>query len=166
MAEGERGWEEGFGLVELGLLHRVHRLRNLLRPVSIIGEEDKGSPEDFEPREKQPFEGVVCFNDQRYVELTGAPFVYCFAFAVGVCFYSLLTIFMIYFMCNDLTESRSVALFSALSAFSSPLGHYSNYMFHPEPAVETFFVRVTLFAFSYYLVKEERWCLGFSLACL
>lgn len=87
----------------------------------------------------------VHFMDEEFIRYCGAPFAYNFMFFFGICFYSLLTFVMIYKMCLKFS-SKNVAFAVTLAAFfASPLGFYSNDLFHIEHAVETFSVTLALY---------------------
>lgn len=89
------------------------------------------------------------------MELTGDVFAHTLMFAVGACFYSLLTLLLIYKMCSKYS-SRNVAFLTTLATFFvSPFGYYSNDMFHTAASVSTFFVTLTTYFWTEYVRREN-----------
>jgi len=95
-----------------------------------------------------PFTDYIHYRDREYLLLQGDIFIHSFMYGVGLAFYSVLTLILIYDMARRIS-SRNAAFTATIAAFfGSPFGFYSNGMYHPEVAVETFLVTSAIFFWS------------------
>ena len=85
------------------------------------------------------FDDYIHYRDSEFLLLQGDVFAHSFMFAVGILTYSLIGLILFYRLLSKLF-SKETAFYATLTAFfASPLGFYSNCMYHPEHALQTFF---------------------------
>ena len=101
------------------------------------------------------FDDFIHYRDPEFLDLQGDVFAHSLFFALGIALYSFFTLLMIYKFSSRITSAK-VGFYTALLAFfATPFGYYSNCMYHPEHALETFCLTLAIFIWDYQRQKDD-----------
>ncbi len=84
------------------------------------------------------FDDFFHYRDSEFLLLQGDIFIHSFMFAVGIITYSLITLILMYRLISQLYSKETAFYTTLIAFFASPLGFYTNAMYHPEHALEAF----------------------------
>jgi 4-amino-4-deoxy-L-arabinose transferase-like glycosyltransferase len=92
-----------------------------------------------------PLTGVVHYRDDAYLRLQGDVFIHSFFFLVGILFYSLITLVLMYKLALKLTSKRIAFALGLIMLFASPWGFYSISVIWPSHAITVFLLTLSFF---------------------